>query len=203
MPRGKQDPPESRDPREIAKLLKAIPKTNLGRLAIERYGSYKAFEGVVGFVQVGDMVKGNRRMTNAKLLKAASVLQVSPLYLLDLTDSMQPEASEFGGIITEANSINKALADDLSALDDGELSGITINYFLEPTLIERSFLEWRANGWFWIDSTKAVETVPPTIQNIRGDYRDLNQLTQDLLAMYPDTLAALLAQPPMRGSDQL
>lgn len=192
-----RDPKESRDPREIAGLCKAIPKDNLGKLVIERYGSYRAFESVVGYSQVGEIVKGNRRIANAKLLRAANVLQVSPLYLLDLTHNTKPDADEVGGILAKADSAIKALTDDLAALNDSELASIKIDYFLDPESLERAFDEWRAYGWFQIDSSKSFAALPPTIQNIRGDYRDLDKLARDMLALYPDTLAALLASPPI------
>lgn len=245
MPRGKQDPPESRDPRENCEWLTELnlkevhvkeedaiefvpvkyvsPKHNLNRLVMNRFGSYKAFEGAVGFAQVGEMVKGNRRISNEKLLKAASVLQVSPLYLLDLTDSMRPVANEVNRIINRANVMRKAIASDLAALNDADLTrkktdyyfdqeeflsigflGESVTVFLE--LVENdsdvyppltSPLDIFKGGPEDINPEYARLASMPRIQNIRGDYRDLNQLAQDMLAMYPDTLAALLAQPPM------
>lgn len=81
------------DPREIAGLLRAVPKRNLGKL-IDSHGITRQGLSVdLGKDKsiAGKWVNGTRRMSNAELLQAASKLHVSPLYLLDLTTDEWPD----------------------------------------------------------------------------------------------------------------
>lgn len=81
------------DPREIAGLLTAVPKRNLGELIDSRGITRQGLSLDLGKDKsiVGKWVNGTRRMSNADLLLTAMVLNVSPLYLLDLTTNEWPD----------------------------------------------------------------------------------------------------------------
>lgn len=87
---------EDADPREVAGILKAVPKRNLGELlevrGITKQGLSRALGKDNGIV--GKWVNGTRRMSNADLLQTASMLDVSPLYLLDLSAYEWPNISD-------------------------------------------------------------------------------------------------------------
>ena len=138
-------------------------------------------------------------MSNTAVLRVASALGVSPLYVLDLTDEVMPsphsvdaykEAREqLANLIVNVYSNPGALIPDALKSNMGWEGA----YGDVPRVRYRdSVMSFSVNDAVWTMAIAANEVV-----NVKGDYRDLKELAQDLENLYPRTVTAMLALAPI------
>ncbi len=206
MSRGKQDSIESYDPRDglLIQNRLHIPKRNLAKLVLDRFGTFSAFKHDTGITHASEFANGTKRMSNSMLLKAAHALKVSPLYLLDLTDD--------AGLTPSPESISEFMS-NRSKIQE-LIDGVTLADFTpESYKAINQHVSWAGSiaegpktvfGFSMVDVPVSDHESPlmtrvqitDALRGIRGDYRDLNQLARDMLEAYPLTLTAMLALPP-------
>ena len=191
------------DPRETARLTKAIPKYNLGELLDERDMRRADLAEALGWERsrgnvVGEWISGRRRMSNADLIRVARELDVSPIFLLDLSLDEWPEDSYGRSVVkdTPTERRNNIIVDIhwLYATDEAIHNAIeertTLDSFGESIIRKR---------WFWgmtVGFSVSSENDPSTVLSakeirqrikrellaLEGDYRDLAQLAFDGMA---------------------
>lgn len=229
MSRAKQDPTWSRDPREDSPIRAMVagklgcpvelvwpaarPKANLERLLRKRGTSFTSFGKAIGAERIGDMASGKRRMSNAVLLRAARELEVSPLFLLDLTDNECPPPREAIAIAEDARRTAEAIRSDLKALEADETTLAKVGW------MQREWMPYPAPFFLgayaeaqldWPDEVINPEEYEshkpsPTFARIkaafelgggRGDYRDPQRLLADMTETYPRTVMAAFSTHP-------
>ena len=203
----KTDDPKRRDPREVSGLIakgRGIRKRNLEKLLEQRSITPAELERTVGITNISEMISGKRRMSNAAILRIASALQVSPLFLLDLTDNTtQPPCPV--DTYAEAREQLCALIYSVFEKPSAQIPDTIKNnmqwegaYGEPPKIRYRdsvlSFTPY-ADDEIWTMATAANEII-----RIAGDYRDLDELAQDLQKLYPRTATAMLALAPITES---
>lgn len=202
------DAAESRDPRDPRVALGfmgkegAIPKENVGRIVKERYVTFSKFEEVVGFTNVGQMVKGKRRMSNDKVIRVARALNVSPLVVLDLADEGR-DAPPIHQLMDKRKELYEILTGTVLSEDVGDAGEIAEHSKWTGAASADPQARY-ARG----PVTADVDLSSPVYAHIevayeaihaRGDFRDLPQLAADVLRMFPDAAAAILSSPIVGG----
>lgn len=198
------------DPREIAGIINAVPKRNLEELLDSRGLTKEGFSVSIGKDKriANKWIRGKRRMSNNELLLVSSALDVSPLYLLDLTAWEWPNISELLDINGDGPSERRlSMGADIGWLyapDEAVYNAIykTVD----------GNLRFRASGTdidFPVCSDGNAMSAEEIKQRIRcelaaieGDYRDLGKLSLDTLNSFldphnhlqPDNAVDLMAQ---------
>ena len=202
-----KDPNKSKDPREIAGLLDAIPKHNLRELLDERGMSNADLADLLGWERrsahrIGQWISGKARMTNDNVVRAAHVLDVSPLYLLDIEKAAH--TSEFEGRwyaldVIAPRDRRRHISIDVEtahASDEALISHIkVIPRRVDPSgapIMPRAFFSGESvlfdasgeNGEKPIPCEEMRRRLIRELLDIEGDYRDLAQLAMDALGYY-------------------
>jgi plasmid maintenance system antidote protein VapI len=124
--------PEAKDPRETAGLIKCVPKIHLGEVLTARGITQTDFERAmgVGRKSTSHWVNGGRRMSDAAVVRASWLLEVHPLYLLDMTDDPQiygGSESQFASV--RPMQMRRSMVRAVTMLNDPiQLMGTEVNY---------------------------------------------------------------------------